>query len=155
MVWWKHFQYFAGGGDVSGDFLRKVLSKRITLTGTTLRARSLEVHSSLLHDFYKTTNFSPHSLPCVIRFLIFTNSSNAINHPLIVNGKIPKNSKAWSPFITICSFKTVFNLFYHICQICFYCHYFCQSTSPLDSAADPYLTVFSTITSIYFLLFSF
>ncbi|PVD28544.1 hypothetical protein C0Q70_11132 [Pomacea canaliculata] len=40
-----------GGGDASGDFLRKVLSKRITLTGTTLRAQSLEF--ALVSNFIK------------------------------------------------------------------------------------------------------
>ena len=33
----------SGGGNVSGDLLRKVLSKRLVITGTTLRSRSLEV----------------------------------------------------------------------------------------------------------------
>ena len=36
----------AGGGNVSGDLLRKLLSKRLVITGTTLRSRSLEVPSN-------------------------------------------------------------------------------------------------------------
>ena len=37
------FFLFAGGGNVNGDFFRKLMSKRIRITGTTLRARSVEV----------------------------------------------------------------------------------------------------------------
>ncbi|KAK7480209.1 hypothetical protein BaRGS_00028594 [Batillaria attramentaria] len=40
-----------GGPNVNGDILRKVLSKRISIIGTTLRSRSLEYKKKLVSDF--------------------------------------------------------------------------------------------------------
>jgi hypothetical protein len=35
--------FFAGGGNISGDMFSQLLRKRIRITGTTLRARKLQV----------------------------------------------------------------------------------------------------------------
>ncbi|KAK7108611.1 quinone oxidoreductase PIG3-like [Littorina saxatilis] len=40
-----------GGGNVNGDLLRKVLAKRLSITGTTLRSRSLQYKEQLVQDF--------------------------------------------------------------------------------------------------------
>lgn len=40
-----------GGGNVNGDLLRKVLSKRLAITGSTLRSRSLEYKRELVENF--------------------------------------------------------------------------------------------------------
>lgn len=42
-----------GGGDISGDLLRKVLNKRLTIIGTTLRSRSPQYKKELVSSFSK------------------------------------------------------------------------------------------------------
>ncbi|ESO83412.1 hypothetical protein LOTGIDRAFT_169276 [Lottia gigantea] len=57
-----------GGGNINGDFLSKLLRKRITITGTTLRARSVQYKKELIDNFSKMVlpNFESGKLQVVI-----------------------------------------------------------------------------------------
>lgn len=47
-----------GGGNINGDLFSKLLRKRITMTGTTLRVRPIQYKESLIQNF--TLNALPH-----------------------------------------------------------------------------------------------
>ncbi|XP_071113105.1 quinone oxidoreductase PIG3-like [Haliotis cracherodii] len=59
-----------GGGQISGDVLAKLLRKRVSITGTTLRARSLEYKTKLVGNF--TEKVLPHFKSGSVKPIVFT-----------------------------------------------------------------------------------